>query len=387
MGHLVRALPRSLTFQMPPLRRGPCLLLNRGSHVQIYAGGMLQPKLTRPSTSSVVINLQSCTPCVSWLCGAILQREWHLRFGSFGHRLRLVECGKGLVQGKGRFRLQRPGVDGPPSVERLDQTLPQQVHLANKGAESISKKFEHFSAHPRQSAWKLHGFAGSRLVESLALRGSGRWIGRESGLVQRFAKLVPARVVHVLLASGNQLRNLDKQLALLSRFPFLKKLELFDNPVAEEPDYRLRLIYHVPQVELLDQHTVKLPERLRADEVVPNLDKVSAAKVEKPRPKGHQFSVLERIGLWVYARYSLFVLHPPIGLGWTKRHRCCGMIVHQTASWEITWQQEARRQPSKLASRSQLPCPCPHPPFPVLPQDRAQTQKKNSQESICKSFD
>ena len=53
----------------------------------------------------------------------------------------------------------------------------------------------------------------------------------------------------VLLASGNQLRNLDKQLALLSRcgvkasvstscdahdvrrFPFLKKLELFDNPV------------------------------------------------------------------------------------------------------------------------------------------------------------
>ena len=70
---------------------------------------------------------------------------------------------------------------------------------------------------------------------------------------------------------------------------------------------------------------MKLPERLRADEVVPNLDKashvgqralpelsrcvrkVSAAKVEKPRPKGHQFSVLERIGLWVYARYSLFM--------------------------------------------------------------------------------
>ena len=54
----------------------------------------------------------------------------------------------------------------------------------------------------------------------------------------------------VLLASGNQLRNLDKQLALLSRqaapgslrhltsgslgrFPFLKKLELFDNPVRD----------------------------------------------------------------------------------------------------------------------------------------------------------
>ena len=65
--------------------------------------------------------------------------------------------------------------------------------------------------------------------------------------------LLSARLLQVLLASGNQLRNLDKQLALLSRsaqpssarsvctvhtrtplllrFPFLKKLELFDNPV------------------------------------------------------------------------------------------------------------------------------------------------------------
>ena len=96
------------------------------------------------------------------------------------------------------------------------------------------------------------------------------------------------------------------------RFPFLKKLELFDNPVcvlkklfkyevenpttgesskvAEEPDYRppdlpcapgapggekVAAVGFCRQVELLDQHTVKLPERLRADEVVPNLDKAS----------------------------------------------------------------------------------------------------------------
>ena len=38
------------------------------------------------------------------------------------------------------------------------------------------------------------------------------------------------KFLKVLLASGNQLRNLDKQLALLSKFAFLKKLDLFDNP-------------------------------------------------------------------------------------------------------------------------------------------------------------
>jgi len=87
---------------------------------------------------------------------------------------------------------------------------------------------------------------------------------------------------------------LDKQLALLEKFAFLKKLELFGNPVAEEPDYRLRLIYQVPQVEILDKSVVKDPERLKADEVVPNLDKASAPKPEKGRPKGDKQSLCEK---------------------------------------------------------------------------------------------
>ena len=69
---------------------------------------------------------------------------------------------------------------------------------------------------------------------------------------------------------GAVLRGLDTmRRSEVLRFPFLKKLELFDNPVpwkhsshlcvepfasqcqvAEEPDYRLRLIYHVPQAIL-----------------------------------------------------------------------------------------------------------------------------------------
>ena len=51
----------------------------------------------------------------------------------------------------------------------------------------------------------------------------------------------------MLLARGNQLRNLDKQIGVLSNFNFLKRLDLSDNAVADEPDYLLRVIYNLPQ--------------------------------------------------------------------------------------------------------------------------------------------
>lgn len=87
------------------------------------------------------------------------------------------------------------------------------------------------------------------------------------------AGLSTFKFLSVLSASNNQLRNLDKQLSVLSRFAFLKKLDLFGNPVSEEPEYRFRVIYHMPQVELLDLKTVKHHERVRADDVVPELER------------------------------------------------------------------------------------------------------------------
>ncbi|CAJ1377511.1 unnamed protein product, partial [Effrenium voratum] len=164
-----------------------------------------------------------------------------------------------------------------------------EVHLANLGADAISKDFEHFGN--LEVVW-LQGNQLSR-VENLESNFRIREIYLQKNRLVSLAGLRSFKFLRVLLASGNQLRNLDKQLALLSRFAFLKKLDLFDNPVAEEPDYRLRLIYQLPQVEVLDQHSVKHAERVRADEVVPNLDKVSA-RAEKVKPKQHQFSLLER---------------------------------------------------------------------------------------------
>ena len=36
------------------------------------------------------------------------------------------------------------------------------------------------------------------------------------------------------------------------------------NPLAEEPDYRLKIIHAMPQIELLDRHVVTIEERIRA---------------------------------------------------------------------------------------------------------------------------
>jgi hypothetical protein len=35
-------------------------------------------------------------------------------------------------------------------------------------------------------------------------------------------------------------------LEFLSKFSFLEQLDLFGNPLAEEPDYRLRIIHAMP---------------------------------------------------------------------------------------------------------------------------------------------
>eukprot|EP00933_Yihiella_yeosuensis_P041383 TRINITY_DN35772_c0_g1_i1.p1 TRINITY_DN35772_c0_g1~~TRINITY_DN35772_c0_g1_i1.p1 ORF type:complete len:491 (+),score=91.79 TRINITY_DN35772_c0_g1_i1:153-1625(+) len=155
-----------------------------------------------------------------------------------------------------------------------------EVHLNNQGGETLADHFDHFGN--LEVVW----LQGNRLarIENLENNFRIREVYIQDNRLVSLAGLKTFKFLKVLLASGNQLRNLEKQLALLSRFAFLKKLDLFDNPVAEEPDYRLRLIYHLPQVEILDRHTVKGPERLRAEEVVPNLDKVSAGKVAKPKP-------------------------------------------------------------------------------------------------------
>jgi hypothetical protein len=54
------------------------------------------------------------------------------------------------------------------------------------------------------------------------------------------------KFLKVLLLAENKLRDLDRFLDFLRKFAFLEQLDLFGNPLAEEPDYRLKIIHLMP---------------------------------------------------------------------------------------------------------------------------------------------
>jgi Leucine-rich repeat (LRR) protein len=63
------------------------------------------------------------------------------------------------------------------------------------------------------------------------------------------------KFIHTLYLDNNKLRNLDKTLSHLVPFSFLKNLNLCGNPVAEEPEYRNRVIYSLPSLDIFDRHS------------------------------------------------------------------------------------------------------------------------------------
>ncbi|XP_060557089.1 leucine-rich repeat-containing protein 72-like isoform X1 [Ruditapes philippinarum] len=65
----------------------------------------------------------------------------------------------------------------------------------------------------------------------------------------------------VLMLHNNQLTKLDKVVKEFNKMQCLKILNLFNNPVAQEPDYRLYVIHSVPSVELLDRQEVLKSEK------------------------------------------------------------------------------------------------------------------------------
>jgi hypothetical protein len=78
--------------------------------------------------------------------------------------------------------------------------------------------------------------------------GNNRLISLE-GSFQKF------KFIQTLFLNNNKLRNLDKNLTILTEFSFLKNLNLFGNPLAEEPEYRNRVIYQLPSLEIFDRHS------------------------------------------------------------------------------------------------------------------------------------
>ena len=80
---------------------------------------------------------------------------------------------------------------------------------------------------------------------------------------------------------------MDVFLEYLSRFAFLEQLDLFGNPLAEEPDYRLKIIKAMPQIKILDRHKVTQIERTKAD-VLAEREAADALRKSPSKPKKAQ---------------------------------------------------------------------------------------------------
>ena len=52
--------------------------------------------------------------------------------------------------------------------------------------------------------------------------------------------------IELLSVYNNELRGLDNAIEFLKNFTYLRHLDMFGNPLAEEPYYRDRVIYGIP---------------------------------------------------------------------------------------------------------------------------------------------
>ena len=76
------------------------------------------------------------------------------------------------------------------------------------------------------------------------------------------------KFLETLYLNNNKLKNLDNVIRYLKQFSFLKNLNLFGNPIAEEPEYRPRVIDALKSLELFDRHMITLIERIKDEKIV-----------------------------------------------------------------------------------------------------------------------
>lgn len=105
------------------------------------------------------------------------------------------------------------------------------------------------------------------------------------------------KFLEVLYLNNNKLKNLEVVLDTLKNFSFLKNLNLFGNPISEEPEYRPRVIDALKSLEIFDRHKISIIEKIKAETIVKEYhDPLSKKKVIRiKRPKVYEnYSLTEK---------------------------------------------------------------------------------------------
>jgi Leucine-rich repeat len=170
-----------------------------------------------------------------------------------------------------------------------------EVHLSNRDLDAL----EHFDDFPNLEVIWINGNKLKNL-DAISTNFRVKKVYASDNLLENIKGLAAYKFLDTLCIGNNKLRNLDKFLEFLEvHFAFLEQLDLYGNPLAEEPDYRLKIIKAMPMIKLLDRHIITFEERLKADKLWERehgdqtTKKKDQHQIIKPTP-GQSFSKGER---------------------------------------------------------------------------------------------
>eukprot|EP00825_Cyclidium_porcatum_P038495 TRINITY_DN4488_c0_g1_i3.p1 TRINITY_DN4488_c0_g1~~TRINITY_DN4488_c0_g1_i3.p1 ORF type:complete len:413 (+),score=95.67 TRINITY_DN4488_c0_g1_i3:169-1407(+) len=184
-----------------------------------------------------------------------------------------------------------------------------EIHLANRNIQKL-QKFEDFPN--LEVLWlndnkieKLEGLDRNFRIKHLYLQNN-----KLKSVEGSFTIL---NHLETLSLYNNELRDLDKNIKQLQQYPSLKQLDLFENPLHEEPNYRLRVIYALPQLQILDRHLITLQEKKQADKLMQSENITKKKESEKTYtvrlPPSQIYSEIEKFtqteAIKIKAKYKL----------------------------------------------------------------------------------
>jgi hypothetical protein len=107
------------------------------------------------------------------------------------------------------------------------------------------------------------------------------------------SSLSELKYLETLTLNNNQLMSLDEVLIELKYLKSLKSLDLFDNPISQEDNYRLLVISEMPWLHSLDRKTITKSEFKESKKLKLKLKKLNNLKLESPEaPSSSSASII-----------------------------------------------------------------------------------------------
>jgi hypothetical protein len=189
-----------------------------------------------------------------------------------------------------------------------------EIHLGNRGITHL-QGFEKFLC--LDTVWlnnnRLEGLEG--LENNIRLKQIHLYCNKirklEKVTLQRFKFLT------ILSLNDNMLDDMDDTLKVLKNLRNLLGLDLFNNPIAEEEDYRLRVLAALPSLEIFDRHRITQDERIEVDkfkEKLKQLKKLSfspTSNTSKKRPSSSTKNLIKQknaaVCVYIYIYIYMYV--------------------------------------------------------------------------------